>query len=80
MNWKPVGVIVSLIIIGAGLVATFATGQERQKAIIEKVTVLKTEGCNQSDQNEKDILVIQTDISYIRRGVDDIKTLMKKEP
>jgi len=65
--------------VAGGLVATFATGQERQKQITEKITVLKTEGCDKSDRNENDILVMQQDIKYIRAGVDELKELVKKE-
>ena len=78
--WRPLGVIVALVVIGAGLVATFAVGQERQKVLTEKITVLKTEGCDKSDRNEKDILVMQRDITYIRKTTDDIKKLIEKEP
>jgi len=77
--WRPLGVIVALVVIGAGLVATFAVGQERQKVLTEKITVLKAEGCDKSRGNENDILVMQRDIKYIRAGVDELKELVKKE-
>jgi len=68
------------LVIVAGVVATFAVGQERQKVLMEKFTTLKAEGCDKSDQNKDSILVMQRDITYIKSGIDELKELMKKEP
>ena len=75
-SWKAASVVIAIIVISAGVVATWATSTANQTNLKEDVIELKEDGCDKSDQNEKDILVMQTDITYIKDGV---KTLLEKE-
>ena len=79
INYKLVSLIVTLLVLGAGIVTTWAVTKERQKVMKESIGTLKIDGCKPADQNEKDILVLQTDVSYIRKAVDEIKSAVKKD-
>ena len=80
MNWKATGVIITLVILGVAVVADWATSQEQQENFAEDmISLRRNSDINKQGivKNEKDILVLQTDVSYIRKGIDEIKGLMK---
>lgn len=45
-----------------------------EKTTIKSIAALKEEGCNPAEEANDDILVVKTEIKYIKKGIDDIKT------
>ncbi len=76
INYRVLGLIITVVVLAAGVVGTYATNTAKQTGMSEDLVELKTDGCDKSDQNREDILVMQTDITYIKGG---IKTLLEKE-
>ena len=66
------GFIATVVIILSGIVASFVWAQADTKAVDVKAVNLKKEGCDPSKGNREDILVIQTDLKYIIKGIDEI--------
>lgn len=67
-----IGLGVTILIIAAGIITSFVWAQADIKAVNVKADSLKEDGCKPSKSNREDILVIQTDLKYIIKGIDEI--------
>ena len=75
-KWRIIGIVISLIVIATGMVATFAVGQDDIKDLGEDVAVLEVKiekNATKANENENTIIAIGKDIEYIKKGIDDIK-------
>jgi len=79
LDVKTIGLIVTLLLISGGVVTTWAVSKERQRVLCKNLRELKVDGCDKSDVNQDDIIVLQTDVKHIRKTVDEIKTAVTKE-
>ncbi len=79
INYRVAGLVLTIMVLAAGVIATFATNTAKQVDLTDDLVELKADGCDKSDKNREDIIVLQSDVKYIRRGIDDIKELVKKE-
>ncbi len=89
--WKIVGAIGVIVTLGGtgggifyshGVQARTAQDTEKHVVALEKTTsediaTLKEEGCDPAEEANDDILVVKTEIKYIKEGIDDIKTEQK---
>ncbi len=78
MNWKAAGTLITLAILGAGIVATFATGSAKQEEIGKDLTTLKEDGCDLSGTNEKTMIGMGKDVEVIRGLAEDNKEDLKE--
>ncbi len=74
---RIVYIIVSLLVIGAGLVVTFTLQGASIDLTSTRIVELKKEGCDPAEEAGDEILVIKTEMKYIKGGIDDIKLEQK---
>ena len=74
---KLIGLIITLVILGTGVVANFAVSGKDIEENAEDIIALKTEGCGPSDENEKTIIGIQKDVESTAKTVEEIRTEQK---
>ena len=68
--------IMMVIAIVLGIGGTWQVVQERQENLKGEIVDLEVDGCDPSEQNTHDIIVLQQDVKYIRGGVDRIQNAM----
>ena len=74
-KWRIISLIITLSLLGAGVVATWAVGQERQTVMAADVTELE----DKTENHEKRLTVAEEGIKHILTGIDELKELVKKE-
>jgi peptidoglycan hydrolase CwlO-like protein len=63
---KLATLIITLVLIFAGIITNYVRGQESLKT-------LKEDGCKKAQQAQTDVLLLKKDVEYIREGIDEIK-------
>lgn len=69
-RWIGVGLTALAII--AIVISSFVWTQADIKAVNVKADGLREDGCKPSKSNHDDILIMQTDLKYIIKGIDEI--------
>lgn len=88
-NWKIyLSVIIFVLSVGGSFIYSYAVQggsiEDNAKHIdkneidaAEDVAALKKDGCDPSEEANDEILVVKTEIKYIKKGIDDLKTDQK---
>ena len=74
---RKISIIVTLLVIFASIVGSWVLQKDAIAENIEDVANLKEEGCDPAEEAGDEILVIKTEMKYIKGGIDDIKLEQK---
>lgn len=78
---KRLKVIIEILIVFVAIAVSFVTIRERTVQNCEKIGKLekKTENVStQTTKNKEELIELKTDVKYIKKGIDDIKSELKK--
>ena len=76
---KTMGLIITLILIFAGLITSWTTAKNTQVYTTTNLEELKKDGCYLSRKNKDDVTSLKSDIRYIKESLSRIENALKNE-
>ncbi len=70
---KWITIMITLIVLGVAVVASWKDNEAGVKSNTEKVGVLKEDGCKPARRHEGDIKVFASDMKTVKQDVEEVK-------